>query len=155
MVITSMQKIQDSDFTVPRCTSHCFARFIFRTISTLTSKNLQVRWADGKYGHPNFRKPIWLVKGSRYGSNCQKSYSADVAEYLKPVYITKLFEEEQFELQNSDFSSKVFLPKETKRVYSNKTLKKDTSQKGIQRTPPYLTYIRDSIDQGATRLGGL
>ena len=27
--------------------------------------------------------------------------------------------------------------------------------KGIQRTPPYLTYIRDSIDQGATRLGGL
>ena len=28
-------------------------------------------------------------------------------------------------------------------------------KKGIQRTPPYLTYIRDSIDQGATRLGGL
>ena len=122
MVITSMQKIKDSDFTVPRCTSHCFARFIFRPISTLTSKNLQVRWADGKYGHPNFRKPIWLVKGSRYGSNCQKSYSADVAEYKKPVYTTKLFEEEQFDLQNSDFSSKVFLPKETKKVCSNKTL---------------------------------
>ena len=94
-----------------------------------------------------------MVKGSRYGSNCQKSYSADVAEYLKPVYITKLFEEEQFELQNSDFSSKVFLHTETK-VESNKTLQGRHSRKGIQRTPPYLTYIRDSIDQGATRLGG-
>ena len=54
-----------------------------------TSKNLQVRWADGKYGHPNFRKPTWLVKGSGYGSNCQKSYSADVAEYLKSQYISQ------------------------------------------------------------------
>jgi len=63
-----------------------------------------------------------LVQGSGYGSNCQKSYSADVAEHKKPVYIKKLFEEEQFELQNSDFSSKVFLPKESKRVFSNKKL---------------------------------
>ena len=41
------------------------------------------------------------------------------------------------------------------KVESNKTLQGRHSQKGIQRTPPYLTYIRDSIDQGATRLGGL
>ena len=40
MVITSMQKIKDSDFTVPRCTSHCFARFIFRTVSTLNVKKI-------------------------------------------------------------------------------------------------------------------
>ena len=155
MVITSMQKIKDSDFTVPRCTSHCFARFIFRTISTLNVKNLQVRWADGKYGHPNFRKPTWLVKGSGYGSNCQKSYSADVAEYKKPVYTTKLFEEEQFDLQNTDFSSKVFCPKRREKSTATKHYKEDTSRKGIQRTPPYLTYIGDSIHQGATRLGGL
>ena len=155
MVITSMQKIEDSDFTVPRCTSHCFARLIFRNNIYVGRQISASTLADGKYGHPNFRKPNWLVQGSEYGSNCHKSCSADVAENKKPVYIKKLFEEEQFELQNSDFSSKVFLPKETKKVYSNKTLKKDTSQKGIQRTPPYLTYIRDSIDQGATRLGGL
>ena len=65
-----------------------------------------------------------------------------------------MFEEEQFELQNSDSSSKVFLHTETK-VESNKTLQGRHSLKGIQRTPPYPTYIRDSIDQGATRLGGL
>ena len=69
-----------------------------------------------------------MVKGSRYGSNCQKSYSADVAEYLKPVYITKLFEEEQFELQNSDFSSKVFLHTETKSK-ATKHYKKDIVEK--------------------------
>jgi len=28
-------------------------------------------------------------------------------------------------------------------------------EKVYRRTPPYLTYIGDSIDQGATRLGGL
>ena len=49
---------------------------------------------------------------------------------------------------------KVLLTKETTTVCSNDTTRTQ-SQKGIQRTPPYLTYIRDSIDQGATRLGGL
>ena len=29
--------------------------------STLTSQYLQVRWADGKYGRFEFRKPIWLA----------------------------------------------------------------------------------------------
>ena len=80
---------------------------------------------------PNSENQFDWLKGSRYGSNCQKSYSTDVAEYKKPVYTTKLFEEEQFDLQNSDFSSKVFLPKETRQVCSNKTPKEDTSRKGI------------------------
>ena len=49
---------------------------------------------------------------------------------------------------------KVLLTKETIIVCSNDTTRTQV-KKGIQRTPPYLTYIRDSIDQGATRLGGL
>ena len=73
-------KIKDSDFTVPRCTSHCFAHFR-KNIYVERKKCLQIRWADGKYVQPKFRKPIWLVQGSGYGSNCQKSYSAEVAEH--------------------------------------------------------------------------
>ena len=74
-------KIKDSDFTVPRCTSHCFARLIFRNNIYVGRQISASTLADGKYGHPNFRKPNWLVQGSGYGSNCQKSYSADVAEH--------------------------------------------------------------------------
>ena len=50
---------------------------------------------------------------------------------------------------------KFFCPKRREKSAATKHYKEDTSRKGIQRTPPYLTYIRDSIDQGATRLGGL
>ena len=49
---------------------------------------------------------------------------------------------------------KVLLTKETIIVCSNDTTRTQV-KKRIQTTPPYLTYIRDSIDQGATRLGGL
>ena len=50
---------------------------------------------------------------------------------------------------------KFFCPKRREKSAATKHYKEDTSRKGIQRTPPYLTYIGDSIDQGATRLGGL
>ena len=50
---------------------------------------------------------------------------------------------------------KFFCPKRRKKSAATKRYKEDTSRKGIQRTPPYLTCIGDSIDQGATRLGGL
>ena len=33
-------KIKDSDFTVPRCTSHCFARLIFRNNIYVERKNI-------------------------------------------------------------------------------------------------------------------
>ena len=67
-----------------------------------------------------------------------------------------MFAEEQFENQNSNFSSKVFCDSE-KEVFSQA---KDTTgtqkvEKVYRRIPPYLTYVGDSIDQGATRLGGL
>ena len=66
-----------------------------------------------------------------------------------------MFEEEQFELQNSDFSSKVFFAQRDDQSLQQQNTTRTQVKKGIQRTPPYLTYIRDSIDQGATRLGGL
>ena len=98
-------------------------------------------------------QPDWL-KGVDTEATVKNHIWQMLQNFKKPVYITKLFAEEQFELQNSDFSSNFFLHTETK-VESNKTLQGRHSQKGIQRTPPYLTYIRDSIDQGATHLGGL
>ena len=50
---------------------------------------------------------------------------------------------------------KFFCPKRRKESTATKHSRRTQVKKGIQRTPPYLTYIRDSIDQGATRLGGL
>ena len=57
----------------------------------------------------------------------------------------------EFRLQFQSF----FAQRDEKKSEATKHYKEDTSRKGIQRTPPYLTYIGDSIDQGATRLGGL
>ena len=45
---------------------------------------------------PNSENQFDWFKGSRYGGNCQKTYSTDVTEHKKPAYTTKLFEEEQF-----------------------------------------------------------
>ena len=40
----------------------------------------------------------WL-EGSRYGSNCQKIHSTDVAEFKKPVQAIKLFERNNLKIQ--------------------------------------------------------
>ena len=106
-------------------------------------------------GIPNSENQFDWLKGVDTEATV-RNHIRQMLQNIKSQYIQqKLFEEEQFDLQNSDFSSKVFLPKETKKVCSNKTLQGGHKSKGIQRTPPYLTYIGDSIDQGATSLGGL
>ena len=49
---------------------------------------------------------------------------------------------------------KVFL--QTEEVVLHKSKKTGTKPKMVyKRIPPHLTYIGDTIDQGATRLGGL
>ena len=68
----------------------------------------------------------------------------------------KLFAEEQFEIQNSNFSSKVFCDSEKKVFSQAKDIQQERKvEKVYRRIPPHLAYIGDSIDQGATRLGGL
>ena len=86
-----------------------------------------------------------------------RNHIRQMLQNIKSQYIQqKLFEEEQFDLQNSDFSSKVFLPKETRKVCSNKTLQGGhKSKRYTENTSLSNIYIGDSIDQGATRLGGL
>ena len=59
----------------------------------------------------------------------------DVAEQIKPVYKTNCSRKKNF-----DRRTQASVPK---KVFANRE------------TPPYQTYIGDSIDQGAMRLGGL
>ena len=105
---------------------------------------------------PNSENQFDFVKGIRYGSNCQKSYSTDVAEHKKLIYTKKLFGEEQFGLTEFrlQFQS-FFCPKRQDNSVATKRQRRIQVEKVYKRTPPYLTYIGDSIDQGATRLGGL
>ena len=72
-------------------------------------------------------------KGIQCWKTCQKLNSTDVAEELKPVYNTICSITEQFENQNSIFSSKVFCDSE-KEVFSQaKDIQQERkSWKGIQ-----------------------
>ena len=65
----------------------------------------------------------WL-EGSRYGSNCQKIHSTDVAEFKKPVQAIKLFERNNLEIQEFRLQFQRFLPKETSSSESAATKRK-------------------------------
>ena len=98
-------------------------------------------------------KRIW------WGRNCQKILLTDVAEQIKPVYKTNCSRKKNFDRRTpTSVPKKVFANRE--KPFSRKRQgQADLGQKQVEkvyrRTPPYLTYIGDSIDQGATRLGGL
>ena len=82
----------------------------------------------------------------------------DVAEQIKPVYKTNCSRKKNFDRRiQTSVPKKVFCKRE--KVFSQKTRASRFGTKQVEKvytkTPPYLTYIGDSIDQGATRLGGL
>ena len=61
-----------------------------------------------------------------------RNHIRQMLQNIKSRYIQQnCSKKNNLDLQNLDFSSKVFLPKETRQVCSNKTPKKDTSQKGM------------------------
>ena len=82
----------------------------------------------------------------------------DVAEQIKPVYKTNCSRKKNFDRRTpTSVPKKVFANRE--KPFSRKRQgQADLGQKQVEkvyrRTPPYLTYIGDSIDQGAMRLGG-
>ena len=78
----------------------------------------------------------------------KKPDSTDVAEQIKPVYNSNV----QFWIPEFNVSSKKSFLANRERCPSHK--QKDRNEKVQKRIPPYLTYIGDTIDQGATRLGG-
>jgi hypothetical protein len=73
----------------------------------------------------------WL-EGSRYGSNCQKIHSTDVAEFKKPVQAIKLFERNNLEIQEFRLQfQRFFCPKRQVLLsLQQQNAKEDTSQKG-------------------------
>ena len=78
----------------------------------------------------------------------------DVAEQIKPAYNPDCSQKNTFNFRIQTSFPKFLRNRES---FSRKT--KDTQkgrkvEKVYRRTPPYLTYIGDSIDQGAMRLGG-
>ena len=80
----------------------------------------------------------------------KKPDSTDVAEQIKPVYNT-IVAEEQFWFPEFRLQSQSFFCTNISWFCQQQNVK-DT--KVYKRPPPYLTHIGDSIDQGATRLGG-
>ena len=99
-------------------------------------------------------QPDWL-KGVDTEATVRNHIRQMLQNFLKSQYISQKCSKKNnlsYRIQTS--VPKVLLTKETITVCSNDTTRTQV-KKGIQRTPPYLTYIRDSIDQGATRLGGL
>ena len=98
-------------------------------------------------------KRIW------WGRNCQKILLTDVAEQIKPVYKTNCSRKKNFDRRNpTSVPKKVFANREnpfSRKRQGQADLGQKQVEKVYRRTPPYLTYIGDSIDQGATRLGGL
>ena len=98
---------------------------------------------------PNSENQLDWLKGIWYGSNCQKTIPTDVAEQIKPVYNSNV----QFWIPEFNVSSKKSFLANRERCPSHK--QKNRNEKVQKRIPPYLTYIGDTIDQGATRLGGL
>ena len=107
---------------------------------------------------PNSENQFDWLEGSRYGSNCQKTYSTILQNFKKsqhtPQNCSKKnnFEFPEFRLQFRSF----FAHRDKKRLsLQQQNTRRIQVRKVYKRTPPYLTYIRDAIDQGATRLGGL
>ena len=114
--------------------------------------------ADGKYGFPETEYQLDWLKGILNGRKCQKPDSTDVAEQIKLVYKTNCSRKKNFDRRiPTSVPKKVFANRE-KPFFSQKTRTSRFGTKQVEkvyrRTPPYLTYIGDSIDQGATRLGG-
>ena len=87
---------------------------------------------------------------------CQKSNSTDVAEELKPVYNTNCSLKNNLKTRIQSSVPKFFAIQKRKFSRRQKTYNRNAKvEKVYKRIPPYLTYIGDAIDQGATRLGGL
>ena len=78
----------------------------------------------------------------------------DVAEKIKPVYNTNCSQKNNLKSRIQNSVLKLFAIQK-KEVFSQaKDIQQEHKvEKVYRRTPPYLTYIGDSIDQGATRLG--
>ena len=96
-------------------------------------------------------------KGIQCWRICQKSNSTDVAKELKPVYNTNCSQKNNLKTRIQTSVPKFFTIQKRKfsrrqRHTHNRNAK---VEKVYKRIPPYLTYIGDAIDQGATRLGGL
>ena len=98
----------------------------------------------------------WL-EGSRYGSNCQKIHSTDVAEFKKPVQATKLFERNNLEIQEFRLQFQRFFAQRDKFfwVCSNKTQKRIRVRKVHKRTPPYLNIYQRCYRPGSYALRGV
>ena len=82
-----------------------------------TSQTLWLRYTECEYAHPKIRKPIGLVERDSMLKNLSKFKFDRCCRRIKAGIQHYLFVEEQFENQNSIFSSKVFCDSE-KEVFS-------------------------------------
>ena len=142
MVITSMQKERTQTSQFPA---------VLHTASLALFSEQYLRWTSKicKYVEQMVSTDIPIQKTNLIGSRewIRKQLSEIIFGrccriFKKPVYITKLFAEEQFELQNSDFSSKVFLHTKTKSRKQLNTTRKTQSKRYTENTSLSNIYQR-------------
>ena len=157
-VVKRVGKYYSLHSIVPRCASHWIiklrylSRNFFRNVTNFmvtlyrmwirTSQNQKTNWIGGK--------------GFNVLKTCQNLNSTDVAEELKPVYNTNCSLKNNLKTRIQSSVPKFFAIQKRKFSRRQKTYNRNAKvEKVYKRIPPYLTYIGDAIDQGATRLGGL
>ena len=92
-------KIKDSDFTVPRCTSHCFA---FPKHASGHQRNKTSQFCEYttstqlRTSYKNRNQLDWF-RGSDEEETVKKILLTDVAEQIKPVYKTNCSRKKNFD----------------------------------------------------------
>jgi len=83
-------KLEDSDFTVPRCTSHCFARLIFRKNIYVERKNVckYVEQMVSTY-NPNSENQFDWLKGVDMEVTV-RNHIRQKLQNIKSQYISKI-----------------------------------------------------------------
>ena len=159
MVITSMQKIRGLGL-------HSSPLY-FTLLRSLNLPKQYLRWTSNicKYVEqmvstdiPNSENQFDWLKGVDAEATV-RNHIRQMLQNIKSQYISKNCSTNCSKKNNLSYRIQTsvpsfFCPKRRSSLQQQNTTRTQV-KKGIQRTPPYLTYIRDSIDQGATRLGGL
>ena len=140
-------KIKDSDFTVPRCTSHCFARLIFRNNIYVERKNVckYVEQMVSTY-NPNSENQFDWFKGvdmevtvrNHIRQKLQNSKSQYISKIVRQIVRRRTIWVTEFRLQ----FQKVLLTKVTTTVCSNETTRTQSLKRYTENTSLSNIYQR-------------
>ena len=157
-VVKRVGKCYSLHSTVPRYASHWIIKLRYLSRDFFQKRHKLYGYAIQNVNThiPKSENQLDWWKGIQCWKTYQKSNSTDVAEELKPVYNTNCSLKNNLKTRIQSSVPKFFAIQKRKFSRRQKTYNRNAKvEKVYKRIPPYLTYIGDAIDQGATRLGGL